>query len=305
MQPVTDPAISAAFVLLRDVLRDLRSRGRRTLIQGVKPNMQRTSLGGFDERRLGFATFTEFVEAARDADVVTLQKTPEGVELRLPAEIEVQERNPPRVPASRVGSRVRGDLWAAFVDWRPGLRRVFDKSSLSARVLPAEESPNETEDVRQLRMDLLAESGRFLEIEPIAFAEQQQWMETFVAANGSDPLAAALEAALTTDRPFQAFSRIVRTDPRLASAWNNHRTSQVAERVAAWLNQHGLAVNVWEPRPTGEATQRHTAAASGASPVPVSADDLRRALHRAIDRMPRTELLRLAVPLEYLISPDA
>jgi hypothetical protein len=66
--------------------------------------------------------------------------------------------------------------------------------------------------------------------------------------------------------------------------------------IQEWARNHQLDVTVYE------APQPRVAEPAGLFAGTVDDETLRRRLHEAIDRMPVPELLRLSIPLEYLIS---
>jgi hypothetical protein len=80
------------FRLLRDTVEDVVKRGRHSRPEGVKPQMQLQ--GNFDERRLGFSSFTEFLSAAEQAGWITRSIDAGGHTV-----LSVSEKAPSRTPS--------------------------------------------------------------------------------------------------------------------------------------------------------------------------------------------------------------
>lgn len=185
------------------------------------------------------------------------------------------------------------------MDWREDVKRVYDRESGRIHMFNADPRPGEPSEDAEIRAAALANGDRFVFIEPIGMEAQSQWMADFVDSHSTHPLAVPLRNTLVhAERPFQAFSRIVRTDPDFAREWNTTRLNRVAAVVTAWMAEHGLEFDPWEG---GDERQRtEVAGVAGQRPDATELDRLRTALHTAIDRMPEGELLKLSIPLEYL-----
>lgn len=253
-----------AFELLRDSVEGLLAQGKIAATAGVKPEMQRRSYGGFDERRLGFATFRDFIRAAEEAGVVRVTHRGPGVTHLAPAHGREPVAAPGSGPTLR---RVRRDLWEAFFDWHHGPRYwdARDKRVVEDAA-PGERDP------------------RFFLITPISLDQQVEWMRSF-ASEVEDPLAEALRAVLDTRRPAQAFAGLLRTNRRMQILWNQRRLDLVAEHIGRWASAHGLEISIWQE-------------------AGVSADDgdLRALLHRALDAVPDDQLQLVALPASAVIK---
>lgn len=299
----------SAFDALREVVRELEARGRQTVSAGVKPELQRRTLGGFNERRLGFSSFSAFLAAAEEAGYVARTTTEHGhtfVTLAPLASVVPEggaRIEPPERPAP--GRRLRRDLWRAFVDWREDILRFFDRELGQARVLPAEASRSEVGDDAELRHALAAQPDRFIEIKPIPMEQQLEWIRDFVQTHREQFLAEELSEALAAARPVQAFSQLIRTDAALLQEWNRTRLHHVGSVVEAWIGEHELGINPWEETALrGSPLEGRPLRSEGNVEVPAEfeVERLRQSLHRALDRMPAGELLRLPIPVEYLVG---
>jgi hypothetical protein len=93
------PQRRSAFNALREVVRELEARGRSPVAGGIKSQLQRRA-GSFDERRLGFSTFSDFLAAAEEAGLVARATTAQGHTLvalaPLPAAGGRSKGRPPR-----------------------------------------------------------------------------------------------------------------------------------------------------------------------------------------------------------------
>jgi hypothetical protein len=293
----SSPQREAALRLLQSVVQDRLASGRRTHSAGLKPAMQRRSNEGFSEVRLGFATFRGFLEWAQEAGAVRLVPSPRG------PDIEVYPAAPGQHGAEQIPERagqrkrIRPDLWRSFVDWRQDWRRVFDRESQEARMFPRE--PHEVGDAPQhaeLRAAVANDPHRFIEITPISQADQLAWMREFADAEIDSAVKEELTSGLQAVRPAAAFAGRLRQTPTALQRWNRWREQRVADVIQEWARSNQLDLAIYDEASAPPSAPRRL--------VVEDLDDiaLRTRLHEAIDRMPLAELLRLPIPLEYLIS---
>ncbi len=286
--------------LLRATVEEVRARSWQPAAAGVKSRMRQISDSAFDERLLGYSTFRAFLEDAERNGLVSLHRGKQDLLVTPPG------TEPPPQPAVRArtagGTRIRRDLWDAFVDWSPGQLRFYDRASERARVIPQTAGPREDASQRQLRERVLADPRNHIPISPIAFETQLAWMHEFASAQPPQILA-ELQLALTSDRPARDFTARVKAVPLLASAWHTHLVKLVAEVIEAWAAENQLAVDPMDrpPAPPPKPAQR-AAAEPGRSQ---DTTRLRTMLHRAIDQMPAHELATLKIPIGYLVSDEA
>jgi hypothetical protein len=294
--------LDAAFTLLAEVVADQNARGRPCYSAGLKPALQKR-MPGFYEGRLGFTSFREFLENAASRGLVRLEPTGgPDVNVVPPGGRAVPVATGP-LDRARTPHWIRSDLWRAFFDWTPGLKRVYDRKVDRAVMFPEAPNPLEDPDATALRSATESEPERFVPIEPIPMDAQTAWMSDFVAKLADGPLTQALHGALMSDRPIQAFNRVVRADPALGREWYARRLEEVENVVLSWQKEHGLTF------PIREATQLPTPHLdTPGRGVPQAAieiteiDQLRKQLHLAIDEMPLGDLLKLSIPLQYLVE---
>jgi len=124
------PERRSAFNALREVVRELEARGRQTLSVGIKPELQRRIVGGFDERRLGFSSFSAFLAAAQEAGFVARAPAEHGNTLvtlvPLPGAGGKSKERPPR---SERSVDVPADLEVEGL--RQALHRAVDRMPTS------------------------------------------------------------------------------------------------------------------------------------------------------------------------------
>jgi hypothetical protein len=152
----------------------------------------------------------------------------------------------------------------------------------------------------------------FIEIPLISMEKQLVWMQEF-ASNLDEPSRSVLLKVLDTARPFGAFTQVVRETPRLTRDWSNFRVERVTQLIAQWLNEHGLKVSMEAPplpplvsSPTERAIHRQSRAVDEIRTNQIASNEIteqivRTRLHQVIDRMSLPDLLRLSVPVQYLI----
>ncbi|MGM1058548.1 UPF0158 family protein [Saccharothrix sp. Mg75] len=299
-----------AFGLVQLAVTNLRSRGRRTTAAAVKTEMQRLSAGGFSESEYGHKSFRHFLVAAEKAGFIAVRLPAYGsgqdAEISMPQDVQ-----PPESSTSSVRS-IRPDIWSTFFDYRPDITRVFDLRTHRAAKFPIDPTSRESSDVSELRTRFMDHPNEFLVIEPVQIDEQLGWMKAF-ASETSEPERALLEDALKKEKPLAAFTSMVRSNTSLTERWNRFRLGRVTARVKDWMQQHGLEFDLYDVDSlTGRKRQRDQGGTFGSvtsrtdRTTPrsgVDSEQVRARVHRAVARMPLSELLQLRIPVEYILEP--
>ncbi|BEL12151.1 hypothetical protein Q0Z83_103420 [Actinoplanes sichuanensis] len=284
------PSIERAFDALVSVVGEMQSTGRSMRSAGIKPRLV-TMLGGFNEADYGFDKFRDFLNAAQKAGRVELRGAVSGPDL----DVVLPERETAPVPSIRpVQSRIRADLWGTFMDWTPGISRVFDlDNGVARRVLPTDD-----DEMRELRRRIETSDGRFPKIEPVSLDLQLNWARKFLAVQNSASDREQLADALGTDRPLQEFTRLVRTMP-IGPAWASFRNGKVADEVKKWAENNNVTLDPYAPLEPPTPTIRPASTTSlhphGSGTVDI--DAVRQTWHQLIDRMSIEELLALPITL--------
>ncbi|MEW1832914.1 hypothetical protein [Streptomyces sp. NPDC088196] len=308
----------SAFATLARVVRDWRSAGRVTTSAGVKPAFVE-AMNGKTERDFEFGTWREFIEAAADAEYVRTERlTTNHTAILLPDEnpvvatAELERRTTQRSNSEASPSRIRfrPDVWAAFVEWHDGHRRLWDVQTSRAFVYPVDENGSPAWE---------SQSDRFYEIDPVGPESQKEWMREWALKQQPGDRDALL-AALAPDAPLRSF-RYELDARELAMEWRAELQSRVSIHVREWANQHGIAwpdliVRVKQERPPVSANDSsHKAAGRNvrqATSVPENRsgrgargsdlERLREIVHRAVDRMSYAELAEIPIRAEHLLG---
>jgi hypothetical protein len=249
----TDDALSHAFQLLCDVVRDSQSSGRICLGASLKLELQRRTRRGFNEQYFGFQRFGDFLRAAQSAGFIQLIGTPGGdLEIRLartpfslsldmvseiasvprPMATSVRpnsiERNgAPAEMSSSTGDdrvRVRQDLWDAFNsnygNW------AYDRKNDAAYKVP----PN--------LFGPTASNPNLVEI-PAGRERIVEWMRSFANMQEGELKNSLLVAVGSDSAPFN-FRKIISADWKLRTAWRRYHIQQVLAAIEAWATSNGL-----------------------------------------------------------------
>jgi hypothetical protein len=305
-----EPARSEAFELLRGVVADYETSGRKPLMQGVKPEMQRRSEGRFSEAALGFDSFRAFVEAAITAEYVTGSDDSDSGSLLLHVEgVEAQPfKKSRRVGGSKRTRPIRPDLWKAFVDWNPALGRVWDKGEEVALTFGIE-AANEDVDNQERRKFYESHPERFIAIPRITFETQLDWMREYSESLEDKRHARVLLSLLKADeKPANAFVTYLRDHEELSHDWNMLKTAKVRAVIEAWIRDNTLTRDILEgPAAQGEGggptLSSQPASAEEVTSVAVE-DRVRKLVLQAVSRMPLADLLRLKIPVEYMVDSE-
>lgn len=299
------PAQKAAFDLVRSVAEDWLTEGRRAYGASLKPELQKRTLGSFNEVSLGFTSFKHFLLAAESQGLVELHPAPRGPDLQVvPKGREPLPIDTPTRDAVPLGARpgVREDLWSAWIDWNPGVVRYYDRGHDRAHRLPSYESPLDSDEIKALRSEIAASPERFIEIAPVTFDEQVAWMKEFADQQPAG-IRAQLMSALESPRPARDFTAAVRERQHAAQMWAAERVRRVTERIKQFQKEHDVEFPIVRPErsPAGDASGSDSREVEGRA-LAIDADTLRSRLHKAIDDMPVADLLSLKIPLGHLFE---
>lgn len=260
-----DERRSEAFKTLVEVVQSFTDTGRVCVGASAKPRLK-SQLPSFDERELGYRSFREFVEAAQTSGFVRTARRGNDIELL-----------PPAAPGS--GERIRPDFWRAVVQVTDAKRRFYDRAA---------------DHILELTEDQPVD-GQLIPV-PTADAEvQQQWIDEFLEGLGEDGEALCVKVAAADSLPAKL--REISAEPSVRAKWYRERTRHVADLLQQWASENELAVRLTEPAARRDA--RHAARPTGGVAYETH---VRERLTRAIQQMPLAELLRLPIPVEYLID---
>ena len=295
-----------AFRLLARIVAEYVETGRQPRGAGLKTELQRRT-GGFSESLLGYESFGAFLESAAQSGFVQLRKIPGGdIEVSMPGSRE----NPsqlvtPRKPSPERTTYIRRDLWRCFLDWTPGWIRLYDPRNDKAVMFPETPSPFDNAEHARVRAAWQAMPQSFIQISPISMETQLAWMQEFVDRL-EEPSKSALLKILGAARPFGAFTQAVRETPGLARDWSNFRVGRVTQLITQWSGEHNLNVSTeappLAPAPNERARERVESRTHQIAGNDTIEQTIKTRLHQVIDRMSLSDLLRLSIPVQYLIS---
>lgn len=323
---IVSQGVDAAFAELRSLVVDWRSAGRVTTTAGLKPALK-DRMPGFSEADYGFTTFRDFTLAAQDADYVRISRLHNGHNLLHLPEESIDElgamvahatSGSAESPLSTMvpHSRLKSEVWGAFVDWNTDYVRFWDRRSRKAFMYPVAEDGS-------LRIE--SEPERFVRVPPVTFGQQQLWMREW-ANSLSEPSRAAVIESLADDAPSGEFRRTLGRWG-LSDRWRLTLQQKVWEAVGQWVAQENVPLgDITDRRKVAASASASGAVAPGVSEVVPSRPDakeanvtgghhevaatsdqselhrLRQLVHRAVDRMSLAELAALPLRAEHLLD---
>ena len=279
------------FVALLKVVSTLISEGRMTRAAAVKARLQAETSPPFDEKRLGYTSFREFLKSAESAGVVQLRPAQVGPDLDVLPPSTGSEGTPDG-PAP--GARIRGDVWNAFSRWDQGFLRLWDTETGRAIRISREARSTEPPEAAALRAAWYSRPGRFVEIDPILPDTVVGWARQWVASLPDDAVRGALENTLGERLPIRSFTELVRRFG-LGSSWHETHARCVRGVVENWASDHELVIDLSrsaEPPSVGFPAKTASRSTRGHDEA-----SLRRQVHEMVDEMTVPELLSLSFPL--------
>ncbi len=308
MSNVTDVADrrSRAYAQLANLVAEWQRTGRGTTSAGLKSGLQR-SPEGFSESDLGFDSFLEFLNAAVAAGSIQVHRLENGHRLvQLPGD-PVPDRASPlsQTLGTLPSARLKPDVWAAVVDWADMHKRLWDRENNRAFLFPVDEAGEPL---------WASQPERFADIPSATQAMQIGWMGDF-AHRQSAPDRQALEQSLLEGAPRGSFRRELQAR-NLVGQWRAELQRLTTDFALEWASKNGISkseildgrstrpmksAGAISPRLSGKSVRP-----SGSSTPPHAnrsdINDLRRMVHKAVDRMSTSELLALPLRAEHFLA---
>jgi len=290
----------AAFDLLSTTLGRMYSVGANTSAAGVAARMKQED-PGFSVRGAGFPTFRRFLEAARTAGLVAVDEVPgaSDVVVRFPTGSEPEQ--PMAALAPRPGARVRlrRDFWSALSDYgRPG-PYLYDPGT-GVLNPPGAVGPGEGTGTVPLT--------------PPGHDELRGWMTAFAARTGPGAFSDELESCVAADDGGASFRAFMQNNQNAGRRWRRFLREKIVTFALEWATLNGLPSSTVVAAPATPSGPRadagaptRDAAASSATPIHagLGADaydaEVRSRLVSAVREMPLADLLKLPIPVEYLL----
>lgn len=266
-----------AFQLLEEALRDIAERGSTPAAAGVSARMRQLE-PDFIVSEYGFRTFRQLLSAAEEQGLVSVLQ-PEGSSDRI---VQLRSRD---VPGPRFTGRtwLRRDLWQAVLDYQLGGTYVFSRQSKTT--VPVDLAPS----------DPGTDTDAVL-VPTITSDVMVGWMRAFAERQG-DGTRQALATALDSADPIRDFDMEVRRTSNLERRWKRDLHTNVTRHVLAWAARHEIPLTDLQvdPEPPASPTEPPQ--------VPQRRDEevLRRRILRALESMPLSELLKIPIPVEYVL----
>ena len=308
------PELHEAFSVLAQAVQNLLERSKQPRAAGVKSEMQRIISGVFDQSKYGYETFRDFVEDAESNGTVVVVGPPTiGADalITLPGQ---KIPSPSSVSLRRRG-RIRPDVWRAFTSWEKGYIRVWDLETDQVLMFPAEPRPLEPSQHQLWRDEVAGHPERFRTVQVITEDQLLTEMRSFVDSLSPESVAIPiLRAALEHSRPARSFTVAARALPEIAERWKQDRFDFIWSSIEQWQESNGVRFPIEDASPRNEsyrvakranrpiATTGHAPARPSGERSDEAANATRERILAALARMPLSELLRLRVPVEYLID---
>ena len=205
----------AAVADLEKAVQELGFQGKQLKAAGLKPRLQTLSGDEFDEKRLGFRSFGDFLRAAaEEIDGYSVQGT--GLALRLSRGQEI-------VP-------IRRDLWNAFTDWKASYCWVGEDAGGAVR----------SDEV---------DSGEGIAIPQASPNIYFQTVVDFADSMPETPAKLALGGVVggTTVEDLRPLIGYLREE--FNPDWDIFRSKSVHGRISAWMTENGISAPIRSDEP--------------------------------------------------------
>lgn len=132
---------------------------------------------------------------------------------------------------------------------------------------------------------------------PVPEDEQRRWAEELLQRPDiGDDTTPLIEALRTADWYRRFPLELEKRGPVLVRAWSHLRSTRIIDHVVAWASKNNVDQEVLFASPRNDSAKMAAQASSK------GAQDLRRALLSAIERMATPELLSLPIPMRYVLE---
>lgn len=250
----------------------------------------------FDERKLGFKGFRDFLERGTQG-LFSVEPCTIGSDVMVSL-VGAQSQAPHQSQVTRIsGHSFRNDVWQAFTNPDPARARFWGvRTSHVRHYLQGEDSPHARE-VKDSPQD-------FIEIAYITADTQVSWMREFVEQHTiPEERQAAIEGIL--EKPYSSGINAAFTGAlgsALGNLWRLQRIKHVALAIHAWADLHSIPYERLGLRTSSEAEVSLTTTAAekpgrtehvGAGGV----QDPRERAVRLLDLLSNDEISRIVIPI--------
>lgn len=239
---------------------------------------------GFEYSQFSMTRLADLVHEAERRRLVSRNKNVQHLEV-----MPYGASGTPSVPKFKIVPfrRVKPAVWSAFVrvdlPFSSFLNRKtghVERRSLGCDVTTVA-APDEEDD--------------WVQIQPIPPDRQKEWARSFIDLVPELP---SDKTPLREERWWDALVNWIReTKPTAELEWKKFRTTKVIEYLHTWAKENGVQPDILFAEP---ATRERTE--SAAEPVPPAEEEqARQAILQALRAMPFSELVRLPIPVHYLL----
>lgn len=322
------PLLTVSLDLLRESVLGITKRGNPTTAAAVSLQMRRLSNGTFDHRSLGFPKFRDFLHFAASVGAVMVLNPVGSPDVTV---LLATQRDENGTSSASVGGvpevtvrAIRRDFWQAFVDWKSSSSKLYDVRA---------DEILKCASVAEAEARIEEDPGRYYRVRPADQEMQLGWMNGFAAGLDDVVQRDRLMTALNASKPFAEFAAYMRKNAGLRALWRARFHQHVISVITEWLQSNDLAIDIYRVTSDALKAQRSHQADVGsmskamrsgtrmyrapgsyesatADPVrsvqrsEVAVDGLRHRIVRAVSLMPLHELLKLPIPVEYVLRAE-
>lgn len=295
MTQVPSPVLQA----LTEILAAQSPQFAARLKQRLTATLQAKEEPPFDERKLGFKGFRDFLERGTQG-LFLVTPSDVGPDVMVSLVGAQSEAASPAQTTGGAGHSVRNDVWQAFINPDPARVRFWGRDTHQVRhYLHGEDSPHARE-VQDSAAD-------YIEIEPVSAATQLSWMRQFVYEHShAVPETRTQTIHSILDKPYSSGINAAFTGAlgaSLGGQWRHQRIKNVVAAIYAWADKHNVPHELLNVRSSsdsaaGQSTSGTEKAVRADGPVgPSGIQDPRERAVRLLDMLSNDEISRIVVPI--------
>ncbi len=265
------------LALLVSALEQLGS-DRPHLAAGVGAKMRQLD-HGFSQRVSGFPSFRDLLRTAQRQGLISLDDTatPNDLAVTLGGGQVAAGRD----GKSRRVTKLRADVWKAFLNWDPNVVHAFDRS-LKRPYLVVEAIPSGDVEIPFVDKRLHAE-----------------WMTAFATEESDTRTLDALAQVASDPERINVFSTHMRDDAEAARKWKRFLRRRVLDRATDWAHANGIDPADLELAP--EERQPILSVEVRRVEDGERDADLRAQILAILATLPTSDLMRLPIPVELAL----
>ncbi len=253
------------------------------LKQRLNEVLVQTGEARFNERLLGFKKFSEFLRGYPDRWIVEQSSVDGDISVRLRSATAVKPMPAPLSAKTNDIPSFRNDVWQAFANPDSKRKRFWDKEQNIVKHYV------EDGDHSSLHQLIISAPQRYVQINPVAGADQSSWMKEFLH---SLPLhekdRAPVEAMVDGQYTSSINATFTRALGAHGEAWRRFRTDRITTAIDEWAKSFNIDANLLRKQTeTPIASERVTDAPTAS---------LRTKIHKLMELVSDDDLERLILP---------